>query len=44
MNHEMGETIICKTVKENTVKENTTMNDNMKVSQQCRITTSGQII
>ena len=36
MNYEMGGTILSKTVKENDL--GVTMNVNMKVSQQCRIT------
>ena len=37
-NHEMGGTILCKTVKEKYL--GVTMNANMKVSEQCRIAAS----
>ena len=38
MNYEMGGTITCKTVKEKDL--GVTINDNMKVSEQCRIAAS----
>ena len=38
MNYEMGETILSKTVKEKDL--GVSMNDNMKVSEQCRIAAS----
>ena len=38
MNYEMGDTILCKTVKEKDLR--ITMNANMKVSEQCRIAAS----
>ena len=38
MNYEMGGTILCKTVKETDL--GVTINDNMKVSEQCRIAAS----
>ena len=38
MNYEMGGTILCKTVKEKDL--GITINDNTKVSEQCRIAAS----
>ena len=46
MNYEMGGTILSKTVKEKDLglKLGVTMNANMKVSEQCRIVASNQVL
>ena len=38
MNYDMGGTVLCKTVKENDL--GVSMNANMKVSEQCKISAS----